>query len=556
MKKILFSLAFIASMLTSCVNDKPTIGFFFDDKVSVTIGVAAPELTSRATLGGMNSGLGAIDNFGDEEWKSYDIRYILEVYDATQGFENYKTPVRQRVVETYDSYQEASFELRLIPDRTYRFVVWADLVEQGSKADLNYNTESLSDITRTDAAAAKVMDESMDAYFIAKDILIEDGRSHTLTLTRPFGKLRVITTDINDVNIGTTASKVNVTFYNHPVFVSLNAITGDAETTAETVTYSYAISKDAPYTEGYDADQGHQTLFADYIFAKHQVYGAQEVNFKMEVVDQNDRRIRSHDFNTQIPLERNKLTTLIGNMLVASTEFIVSVDDNFSGYYDINIDAKPLVAPDVKTSIEANKVTLRWEAVDGAAYYTVQLNDKVEQVNTNTYSFEGEYDTEYTFTVKAITADPMQNLDSDAVVVTVKTEAAPVVSQEVTATLTFDNKDKRTAFSTTQQIWTENDITVTNDKSASTTAVADYAKPVRFYAGSKITVAASGNIKSIIFDCNSSSYATALKNSIGGAAVASSDKVTVNLDGTATDFVVAKLTAQVRMDAVTVTYVE
>jgi hypothetical protein len=276
----------------------------------------------------------------------------------------------------------------------------------------------------------------------------------------------------------------------------------------------------------------------------------------MEVVDQNDRRIRSHDFNTQIPLERNKLTTLIGNMLVASTEFIVSVDDNFSGYYDINIDAKPLVAPDVKTSVEANKVTLRWEAVDGAAYYTVQLNDKVEQVNTNTYSFEGEYDTEYTFTVKAITADPMQNLDSDAVVVTVKTEAAPVVSQEVTATLTFDNKAKRTTFSTTQQVWTENNITVTNDKSASTTNVANYVKPVRFYANSKITVAASGNIKSIIFDCNSSSYATALKNSIGGAAVASSDKVTVSLDGSATEFVVAKLTAQVRMDAVTVTYVE
>lgn len=556
MKKILFSLAFIASMLTSCVNDKPLIGFFFDDEVSVTIGVAAPELSSRATLGGMNSGLGAIDNFGDEEWKDYDIRYILEVYDATQGFENYETPVRQRVVETYDSYQEASFELRLIPDRTYKFVVWADLVEQGSKADLNYNTESLSNITRTDAAAAKVMDESMDAYFIAKDILIEDGRSHTLTLTRPFGKLRVITTDISDVNIGTTASKVNVTFYNHPVFVSLNAITGDAETTAETVTYSYAISKGAPYTEGYDADQGHQTLFADYIFAKHQVYGAQEINFKMEVVDQNDRRIRSHDFNTQIPLERNKLTTLIGNMLVASTEFIVSVDDNFSGYYDINIDAKPLVAPDVKTSVEANKVTLSWEAVDGAAYYTVQLNDEVEQVNTNAYSFEGEYDTEYTFTVKAITADPMQNLDSEEVVVTVKTEAAPVVSQEVTATLTFDNKAKRTTFSTTQQVWTENNITVTNDKSASTTNIADYAKPVRFYANSKITVAASGNIKSIIFDCNSSSYAAALKNSIGGAAEVSSDKVTVYLDGSVPEFVVAKLTAQVRMDAVTVTYVE
>ena len=64
-----------------------------------------------------------------------------------------------------------------------------------------------------------------------------------------------------------------------------------------------------------------------------------------------------------------------------------------------------------------------------------------------------------------------------------------------------------------------------------------------------------GEISKIVFDCNSSSYATALKNSIGTTAEVSvsSDKVTVTLDG-ATEFVVAKLTAQVRMDAVTVTY--
>jgi hypothetical protein len=96
---------------------------------------------------------------------------------------------------------------------------------------------------------------------------------------------------------------------------------------------------------------------------------------------------------------------------------------------------------------------------------------------------------------------------------------------------------------------------VTNDKASSTNNVADYAKPARFYQGSKITVAVDGEISEIVFDCNSSSYATALKNSIGTTATAtvSSDKVTVTLDG-ASEFVVAKLTAQTRIDAVTVTY--
>ena len=128
---------------------------------------------------------------------------------------------------------------------------------------------------------------------------------------------------------------------------------------------------------------------------------------------------------------------------------------------------------------------------------------------------------------------------------------------EVTGTLTFDDKSKRTVYTTSQQVWVENGITMTNDKSASTSNVADYAKPVRLYASSKITVSCDGVIKNIVFDCNSTSYATSLKNSItsGGTVTVSSDKVTVVPTAEANEFVVAKLSAQVRLDALTVTYV-
>ena len=127
--------------------------------------------------------------------------------------------------------------------------------------------------------------------------------------------------------------------------------------------------------------------------------------------------------------------------------------------------------------------------------------------------------------------------------------------EEKTATLTFDNTNKRTSFSTTQQVWTENGITFTNNKASSSTSVANYSNPVRLYAGSNVVIEAPGNITKIVFDCNSSSYATAMKNSIGSSATASSDKVTVTLNGTTNSFTVAKLTAQVRLDNLTVTYV-
>ena len=138
------------------------------------------------------------------------------------------------------------------------------------------------------------------------------------------------------------------------------------------------------------------------------------------------------------------------------------------------------------------------------------------------------------------------------------TQAGAGSKPTVQATLTFDDTAKRTTFTTSQQIWEENGITFTNDKSASNTNIADYSKPVRLYQNSKITVEAPGEITVIVFDCNSTSYANALKNSIGATAEVevSSDKVTVTLNGTSAEFVIEKLTAQVRMDAVTVTYID
>ena len=123
------------------------------------------------------------------------------------------------------------------------------------------------------------------------------------------------------------------------------------------------------------------------------------------------------------------------------------------------------------------------------------------------------------------------------------------------STITFDDKSKRTVYTTSQQVWEENGITVTNDKASSTSNVGDYAAPARFYKGSKITVTVADtlSIDKIVFDCNSTTYATTLKDSIGSSATISSDKVTVLSVGT-NEYVIENLSVgQVRMDSITVT---
>lgn len=681
MKKLLFMLMALAMAAVSCQKEN-NFDYSGDDAISHTISVGVPELdASRADAAtGLNSGLGAIDNYdlNASLWEEYDLRYILEIYDVTEGYVNKETPIRGREIKTLDRYEPTSFDVRLVPNRDYRFVVWADFVAEGTNGDLRYNTSDLNNIMRKGIAA---MDESYDAYFIAKDFRIgESGLNESLILKRPFGKIRVITTDLNHLNIGSEVDKVTVKFYDNMLYTSLDAVTGVAQGQALNEYVEYTVAKASPYTEGYDADSRNMTLFADYIFAGDESKGAAEVHFEMTTWGKDGRQISTRKFESQIPLERNKLTTIIGTMLTIGSTMEILVDDNFSGEYVNNtekdsvaiagwgfgklnennnyefavndganvftvaVDAeaiengalkaglytfiaeeaklaadnftveglkvdgaeaivrignmsveksaedtevelslyyvanaedtvsenivlcyttdkdiavqKAIAKPVLESVVEGNVVTLSWADVDGAAQYSVACNGKeLETVVATRYEFEGDYETAYTFVVVAMPKDQEANIPSEGAKVVVTTEAAPV--ENVTATITFDNTSKRTIFTTSQQVWEENGIKVINDK-ASSSNVADYVKPARFYKGSKITVDAPGNIVSIVFDCNSSSYATALKNSIKtGTVSVSSDKVTVTLSEAVDNYVIASLTGgQVRMDSITVTYLE
>ena len=124
------------------------------------------------------------------------------------------------------------------------------------------------------------------------------------------------------------------------------------------------------------------------------------------------------------------------------------------------------------------------------------------------------------------------------------------------ATLSFADKANRTALDTNHQVWEQNGITLTNNKGASTTNVADYANPARFYKSSQLIVETTQGMSKIVFNCNSNDYATALASSIGESASTSSKNVTVELNGE-TSYTIESLTGgQVRMNSLTVTFVE
>ena len=433
MKAKFFALAALVLGLASCQNDFDGVKQNAKGEVNFELSVAAPDLgTTRAGENGLadnqqafDSAFGAIDYLqgavrGDQlrvDWDDVDLRYTLEVYDKADDYTDAK-PIKDRMVIIKDSYEAVKFELRLVPNRDYHFVLFADFVEDGlweeTDLDQGYTAqanlgkhhiigETLADITITEDG---INDECTDAYFATKDIKVSNAAPQQIVLKRPYGKLRVIATDLAELNLNVEPKSVKVAYTaKHPQ--SFNALTGEIGDVEEKEEYWFefeSIYEDVYkevdkgglqnhfYTAGYDNydnygminDNGvkrhtHMTLFTDYILAEDE---QNAYHFEMEVYDAKGALIKATEFATDIPVQRNFLTTVIGNVLTTATDIEVRIDDNFAGYYEYQLwDGKAIAEP---------------KKVDGVyeIYEASELAWLAAQVNGGTraagVSFQGE----------------------------------------------------------------------------------------------------------------------------------------------------------------------
>ena len=372
MKARFIALAALVLGLASCQNDFEAGNVVAGGEVGFQLSVSAPELAgTRAGEDGkaddqnaMDSAFGAIDYLqgaaaGDyrQDWGDVDIRYVLEVYDVAKDYTN-ATPVKDRQVIIKDSYEPVIFDIRLVPNRQYHFVVFADFVAEGKAAlstddQLTVNGirheigKTLADIKVLNEA---INDEAGDAYFATKDFTVVDATPHDMVLKRPYGKLRVIATDLAELNLNLNPKSVTVAYesFNPNTF---NAVTGAISGEYTTKEFSTEFVENVRdnmgshfYNAGYDAKtytapngtvrNSHITLFTDYILG---VDDQKAVHFTMSVNDQNGATIKTTEFRTDIPIARNKLTTVIGNVLTTASEIKVTIDDNFANVDDEDV---------------------------------------------------------------------------------------------------------------------------------------------------------------------------------------------------------------------------
>ena len=267
------------------------------------ITVALPEAT-RA-----NSALGGLDN---KVLDNYDLRFILEIY---QGENCYR-------MESIGQEPEATFPVRVVQGHEYDFVVWADFVAKDAVEladnDLYYETSNgLDEITIRNNAA---MTEARDAYYGVAHLDADKAVStiSNITLTRPFAKVRVITTDLSECieQLGLQPQEATVTYTTetYDKFDARNKNVWSVNSNDNVKSIDYATS-----TPVY----GEDNLFVDYILVPQ---GTQStIKFDLNVTN-----VINRSFNTDIAVEANKLTTIKGNILTNGSDIKVDVNDDFA----------------------------------------------------------------------------------------------------------------------------------------------------------------------------------------------------------------------------------
>lgn len=322
MKAKIFALVALVLGMVSCQKEINGIAVDKNGEAAVTISVALPE-EGATRAGGADSAVGAIGNI---DLAQYDIRYILEVYDENGG-------LAKRIEQFEAESTQTSFALRLVPGRHYRFVVWADFVTEGSEVALHYNAEDLTCVSLINGSESNYspMDESRDAYTGVYDTDEDGGKvfdsssNIAITLTRPFAKLRVVTTDMKEIYSDLVSATVNYTSPLYNTFDALNATAKGVDTNVtKVVDFSTMTYTNEP------TEDGKQTLFADYLF------GTEDgtVQFTLDVEDA-VAAIPQVIFNTNIPVQRNYLTTVTGPILTDSNNITVTIEEGFAGYHDV-----------------------------------------------------------------------------------------------------------------------------------------------------------------------------------------------------------------------------
>ena len=306
MKKTVFIL-FAAALAFAGCNKSVEVGT--GETVSASFQIST-EMTTKATLDGDGQGVNVN-------------RFIMEVWHVTgsgasQVSELYTRQVKYGTQITagtnISNPAKTNFTVSLVKGQDYDILFWADC-GNADGSDLYYKTDvNLKAVAMM--GTYKGNDDSRDAFSQCVTLInVTSDPSTSVQLERPFAQLNIITQDIDDIeaNSGTVKvvpDEISVAFTAPTVF---NVKTQEASASAA------FTSNVAPYYSTVGSQTEHYTLSMDYILASKNQQDVKDVELTAK---KNSTVLNTQTFSN-IPLQRNYRTNILGNLLTTTGVFTV-----------------------------------------------------------------------------------------------------------------------------------------------------------------------------------------------------------------------------------------
>ena len=285
------------------------------------------------------------------------------------------------------SGKQATVNFQLVKGQTYSFAFWAQNPSATADAVVfNPETGKVS----VDYTKIKANDESLDAFTAhVNDLRVTGALSQNVTLKRPWAQVNYGSAQADwdaAVAAGITVAKSKVTVNN--VYTMLNALTGEVvgeATTADVELAANTIPASATTARTLTVSgTEYKYIGLNYLLVGNE--GQQSlIKADLEIQKADGTVINTLAFSN-VPVQRNYRTNIVGNLLTSQTQFSITLDENYDN--DKNIDAAPKPAVNV-----ANADELIAALSDGSGfkqYGIVKLTEDIDMTGkTAKFSLNG-----------------------------------------------------------------------------------------------------------------------------------------------------------------------
>ena len=291
MKNIIYLLLALPLLFASCSNDAAIAN---EEAVEISFCAELPQAMGTRATSTLN---------------------VDKVYCAV--FENGTEVARLRKEIDIVAGQSISFTPTLIKGRTYDVAFWA------SKS----GAYDMTDMTAISRATGTTLPESdFDAFTAHTTVSVESSKEVSISLTRPFAQLNLGVTpeDWNGVasestfNMTPTTSSISLTGKS-----KFNAVTGLAVGEDATITYNLTASG-----EEFIVNSTYKNIATCYVMIEGG--GKQNFNIKFSVYDQNGDVIREDVEITEVPLQANYKTNVLGGLLTGTVTYKITLNEGFN----------------------------------------------------------------------------------------------------------------------------------------------------------------------------------------------------------------------------------